>query len=65
MSGSKDLEGVHGAIKVLDLECASPGCCIGQISAEQWGAATEDEVATRVQGVFPLHMGREREDRCE
>ena len=42
-----------------------PGRWIGEISAEQWGAATEDEVAVRVQGVFPLHMGIEREDRCE
>ena len=65
MSGSKDLEGVHGAIKVLDLECASPGCWIGQISAEQWGAAPEDEVAVGVHGVCPLPMGIEREDRCK
>ena len=42
-----------------------PGRWIGQVSAEQWGAATEDEVAVRVQGVFPLPMGIEREDRCE
>ena len=43
VSGSKDLEGVHGAIKVLDLECASTGRWIGQVSAGQLGAATEDE----------------------
>ena len=42
-----------------------PGCQIAQISAERWGAATGDEVAVRVHGVFPLPMGMEREDRCE
>ena len=40
VSGSKDLEGVHGPIKVLDLECArlldrpdfsrTMGCCDGR-----------------------------------
>ena len=36
-----------------------------QISAEQWGAATVDEVANGVHGVCALSMGMEREDRCE
>ena len=43
---------------------AEPGSWIAQISAEQWGAVTVDEVANGVQGVFPLLMGMEREDRC-
>jgi len=38
---------------------------LAQISAEQWGVATEDEVAAHVHVVFPLPMGMEREDRCE
>ena len=44
---------------------ASPGGKFPLISAERWGAAIEDEVATHVQGGFPLPMGMEREDRCE
>ena len=35
------------------------------MSAEQRGAAMGDEVAVHVDGVFPLPMGMEREDRCE
>ena len=48
-----------------------PGCRCArapdppQISAQQWGAATKDEVATRVHGVCPLPMGIEREETCE
>ena len=39
---------------------------IAQISAvERWGAARGDEVVVCVDGVFPLPMGMEREDRCE
>ena len=34
-------------------------------SAKRWGAARGDEVAIRVEGVFQLHMGMERQDRCE
>ncbi|EJK62587.1 hypothetical protein THAOC_16793, partial [Thalassiosira oceanica] len=34
-----------------------PGCWIAQISADQWGAAMEDEVAIHVHGVSPLPMG--------
>ncbi|EJK74936.1 hypothetical protein THAOC_03357, partial [Thalassiosira oceanica] len=37
---------------------------IGKISAEQWGAAMEDEAAaTGVQGVCPLPIGMKREDK--
>ncbi|EJK47343.1 hypothetical protein THAOC_33943 [Thalassiosira oceanica] len=39
-------------------------CWMAQISAEQWGAAMEDEmVAIRVHGVSPLPKGMGREDR--
>ena len=38
---------------------------IARISAEQWGAAAEVEVAVRVHGVFPLPMGMERGDTCD
>ena len=38
---------------------------IARISAEQWGAAAEVEVAVRVHGVFPLPIGMEREEICE
>ena len=66
MSGATDWDGVHGTIKALDLESsASLGCWIAQISAERWGAARGDEVVVCVDGVFPLPMGMEREDRCE
>ena len=65
MSGSRVLEGVHGTINALDLTWSEPGCQIAQISAERRGAATGDEVADRVHGVFPLPLGMEREDRCE
>ena len=44
---------------------SEPGCWIAQISAEQWGAAMEDEVATHVHGVCPVPMGIGREDRRE
>ena len=44
--------------------CQAAGASV-QISAEQWGAVMEDEVATGVHGVFPLPMGIKREDRCE
>ena len=44
---------------------SAPGCKIAQISAKRWGAARGDEVAVGVQGVSPLPMGIEREDRCE
>ena len=64
MNGSIDLEGIHAPPNAFDLEC-EPGFQIAQISDEQWGAATEDEEADRVHGVFPLPMGTEREDRCE
>ncbi|EJK53311.1 hypothetical protein THAOC_27277 [Thalassiosira oceanica] len=39
------------------------GCWNAQISAEQWGAAMEVEVAIRVHGVSPLPMGIGRGDR--
>ena len=42
-----------------------PSCWIAKISAEQWAAAMGDEVAVHVDGVFPLPMGMEREDRYE
>ncbi|EJK56917.1 hypothetical protein THAOC_23100 [Thalassiosira oceanica] len=42
-----------------------PGCQIAQISAKQWGAAMEDEVAVRVHAVSPLPLGIGREDGCE
>ena len=46
-----------------------PGCRSAQISAEQWGAAKEDEVATGVWHVFPpMLVGvvrKEREERCD
>ena len=47
MSGSRDLEGVHGPINALDLTWSEPGCQIAQISAERRGAATGDEVFSR------------------
>ena len=43
---------------------SEPGREIAQISGERlWGAASGDEVAARVFGVFPLPMGMEREVR--
>ena len=41
---------------------SEPGCWIAQISAEQWGAVMEEEVATGVHGVFPP-LGVEMDDR--
>ncbi|EJK72357.1 hypothetical protein THAOC_06117, partial [Thalassiosira oceanica] len=41
-----------------------PGFWSAQISAEQWGAVLEDEVATGVHGVVPLPMGIARDGRC-
>ncbi|EJK54742.1 hypothetical protein THAOC_25603, partial [Thalassiosira oceanica] len=38
-------------------------CWIARISAEQWGAVMEDEVAIRVHGDCPLPMGIGKEDR--
>ena len=38
---------------------------VAMISAQQWVAVAQDEVAIRVHGVFPLPMGMEREDRCD
>ena len=66
MSGSTDLDGVHGIINCVGFGVSQePGILTSQISAERWGAATGDEVADRVHGAFPLPMGIEREDRCE
>ncbi|EJK69470.1 hypothetical protein THAOC_09271, partial [Thalassiosira oceanica] len=48
--------GVHST-NAFDFECAS------QISAEQYVAAIEVEVATGVHGVFPLPMGMTQERR--
>ena len=42
-----------------------PGYQIAQISAIRLGAATGDEMAALVDGVFPLPIGMERVDRCE
>ena len=65
MSGSRDLEGVHGAVDALDYGWARlPVCQMARISAKQWGAATEDGVGVCVH-VCPLPMGMEREDKCE
>ena len=44
---------------------SEPGCWIAKVTAERRGAAMGDEVAVHVDGVFPLPMGMEREDRCE
>ena len=44
---------------------SEPGSWIAKFSAEQWGAATVDEVANGDHGVCALPMGMEREDRCE
>ena len=44
---------------------SEPDCQIAQVSAERWGDAAEVEVAAHVDGVCPLPMGMEREDRCE
>ena len=41
------------------------GCWNAKISAEQWGAAMEVEVAIHVHGVSPLPMGIPSKDRCE
>ena len=59
MSGSRDLEGVHGNINEINLEfgVSQAAGVIAQILAGRWGAAREDEVALRVHGVFPLPMG--------
>ena len=66
---SMDLEGVHGSRNAFDIELARlpmrQSARSPQISAQQWGAATKDEVATRVHGVCPLPMGIEREETCE
>ena len=51
--------------KPVQFQVCVPGCWIAQISAEQWGALTGDEVAIGVHGVFPLPMGIERGDRHE
>ena len=65
MSGSTDLEGVHGSVIALDLECARQAArWIAKISADQWSAAAGDEVAAHVHAVCPLPMGMEKEDRC-
>ena len=58
------MAGVHGSIKTRWI-WSEPGGQIAPISAGQWGDARQDEVATRVDGVFPLPLGMEREDRCE
>ena len=63
MNRSRDLEGVHGPIKRMDLERVEPGCSIVQISGEQLSSATADEDAIGVHGAFPLSMGMGREDR--
>ena len=45
---------------------SEPGCLIGLISDERWGAAMGDEVALGAHGAFPLSMGtKRREDRGE
>ena len=55
MNGTADLEGSM-APKYVGFGVSQPGCGIAQISAERWGAATGDEVATHGHGVFPLTM---------
>ena len=51
--------------KCVSLIWSEPDCQISQIPFKRWGAAVEVEVAARVDGVCPLPMGMEREDRCE
>ena len=51
--------------KCVSLIWSEPDCQISQIPFKRWGAVVEVEVAARVDGVCPLPMGMEREDRCE
>ena len=63
MNGSRDLEGVHGPKKVLDLLGVSQAAESTRFQPNNGvGAATADEAANGVQGVSPLPLGMERED---